>query len=242
MKKSLVLLFCSLSFLCAAQTPPDDAQILRDINDSESVFYYPSLLKRYMKADETLTAEDYQHLYYGYAQEPQYEPLKAVNDNGLLAEFASNKNPEKQDYEKVILFLESSIKVDPFNLAYINMLAHAYRMVGDTDKETANSRRLTMLMNTIMSSGTGKKEKSAWQIISPFHAEDVLNYLDLAHKSPIPISIYCQYYPLFEKHNKIKGYYFDFRRIYLKVPEDAGRQFSPGSRGFEINGTPIKKK
>ena len=54
---------------------PDNDQILKDVLNGMSPYYYPVLFMRYMEGDTTLTLEDYRHLYYGYAWQPEYEPF-----------------------------------------------------------------------------------------------------------------------------------------------------------------------
>ena len=73
--KRLLILWLLLPLLSAAKVPVE-SDIKARIEDPASEQYYPNLRLRYEQADSTLTADDYHYLYYGYAYQPQYRPVR----------------------------------------------------------------------------------------------------------------------------------------------------------------------
>ena len=61
-----------------AQTAPDNKDIFEQTLNSESPYYYPTLMMRYLAEDTTLSEKDYYYLYYGYAYSDQYSPLAPI--------------------------------------------------------------------------------------------------------------------------------------------------------------------
>ncbi|MCC8089277.1 MAG: DUF4919 domain-containing protein [Rikenellaceae bacterium] len=238
MKNLLLTLFILLQLPVIANDIFDDTELLKNINDIDSRFYYPALMSRYLDGDLDLTLEDYQHLYYGFAYNDNYEPYKTVNDNGLIYYTLSLEDPTEADYLGVIRFLESSLYLEPFNIENINLLTFFYDEIKDSENTFKNAYRLNMIIKTIMSSGSGKKEKSPFQIIYPSHSEDIMAFIGIPHKNKMVVSIYCDYYPLYKKVNGTKGYYFDFRRMLLKEREV--KETNTDNKGFEINGIKLK--
>jgi hypothetical protein len=114
--------------------------------------------------------------------------------------------------------------VDPFNPTTLNMLVFAYGAKGDKVKEEAYHRHLQGVLSTIMSSGDGRSERYPMHIIMFSHAVDVVAAMGLDGKRAEIISRNVEYIPLVEPHKapdgKIKGFYFDYSRIYRNKPDD----------------------
>ena len=114
--------------------------------------------------------------------------------------------------------------VDPFSPTVLNMLVFAYGSRGDKMREEAYFYHLQGILETIKSSGDGRTEKYPMHIIMFSHAVDVVSSMGVSAKRPEIISRSVEYIPLEEPRRvpdgKIRGFYFDYSRIYRNKPED----------------------
>ena len=221
---------------------PDNEQILSDIMNGLSPYYYPSLFMRYMEGDTTLTMDDYRHLYYGYAWQPEYEPFdKPQAKDDLLRLIAVTKDSlSLENAEKIIDLANEVMKSDPFSPGNLNILVYGYGSIGNKVQEKINYRRLQMVIKTIQSSGTGLKEASPWHVLSFSHATDMMAYLNLDYGTRRVVSRTTEYIPLaFRLPGGVKGYYFNFERMYWHRPDKMPEK---ESAGWEFNGIPLKKR
>ncbi|MEG2366267.1 MAG: DUF4919 domain-containing protein [Alistipes sp.] len=223
--KKLIGILLLMPLLAAAQAPDDDV-ILDRTTAAESAFYYPNLLLRYNLGDTTLTAQEYHYLYYGYALRDEYKPL-APNENfdrALL--IASSLDPDKPRIEELEMLLSAcmtSLEHDPFSPKLLNLMAYAYGALGDRTREAAYHDRTNKIIATIKASGDGLTEKSARHILMFDHALDVLATNDLSAGKSRVVSRTTEFIPLLSPtmvdERKVKGYFFDFSRIYRNKPE-----------------------
>lgn len=206
---------------------PDEDDILDRTLDSSSPFYYPSLMMRYNNLD-TLSEDDYHYLYYGYAYQENYKPLATNRAVDMLYESLMGLDPEAvtdEEMRQVISICNEAMKVDPFNPTVLNMMVFAYGALGDKAKEEAYFRHLNGILETIKASGDGRSEKYPMHILMFSHAVDVVASMDLTGKRAEIISREVEYIPLIEPvkapdGKKIRGFYFDYSRIYRNKPDD----------------------
>ena len=225
MKRLLLLLAVLVPALGFAKIP-DDEDILRKIMDSSSPFYYTNLMMRYENL-EKLSEEEYHYLYYGYAYHENYKPTatnKAVEDLYASMIGLNADRPDSKQIEYIISVCNEAMMVDPFSPTVLNMLVFAYGSRGDKVREEAYFYHLQGILETIKSSGDGRTEKYPMHIIMFSHAVDVVSSMGVAAKRPEIISRSVEYIPLEEPRRvpdgKIRGFYFDYSRIYRNKPED----------------------
>ena len=123
-----------------AQTAPDNKDIFEQTLNSESPYYYPTLMMRYLAGDTTLSEKDYYYLYYGYAYSDQYSPLAPIpsEDQTLMALEAANASPTEANMREIIKYATETLKHDPFSPSNLNFLVYAYGAIGDTVNERIN--------------------------------------------------------------------------------------------------------
>lgn len=225
MKRLLLLLAVLVPALGFAKIP-DDEDILRKIMDSSSPFYYTNLMMRYENL-EKLSEEEYHYLYYGYAYHENYKPTatnKAVEDLYASMIGLNADRPDSKQIEYIISVCNEAMMVDPFSPTVLNMLVFAYGSRGDKVREEAYFYHLQGILETIKSSGDGRTEKYPMHIIMFSHAVDVVSSMGVSAKRPEIISRSVEYIPLEEPRRvhdgKIRGFYFDYSRIYRNKPED----------------------
>ncbi|MBQ1227171.1 MAG: DUF4919 domain-containing protein, partial [Alistipes sp.] len=84
--------------------------------------------------------------------------------------------------------------------------------------------QLQGILETIKSSGDGRSEKYPMHILMFSHAVDVVSSMGVASKRAEIVSRNVEYIPLVEPRKvpdgKIKGFYFDYSRIYRNKPDE----------------------
>ena len=215
------LLLALVSAVATAQVPDND-KIFAAINDSKSHYYYPNLMMRY-QAGEPLTDEQYHYLYYGYAYQAAYRPL---NDNpgmtkvqNIMARIAID-TPSIADIDELIAACSEAMEQDPFSPKLLNIMAYAYGTAGDRRREHMYADHLAAILRTIASSGSGAKEKEPMHIIFFSHGVDFIAAKGWNQRKGKIISRTVEFVPFDVPKDKLKGYYFDYSRVYWNKPEN----------------------
>ncbi|MFI3285383.1 MAG: DUF4919 domain-containing protein [Rikenellaceae bacterium] len=230
MKKLLLLLLLVAPFTLLAKVPYED-DIIEQINDAASPYYYPNLFIRFNSGGE-FTAEEFHYLYYGFAYSELYRPLE-VNDKIdrvlLLASSLDTEAPAASTLDEIVISANEALVQNPFSPTLWNLLAFSYGALGDSEREKMAFDRFNMILSTIDSSGDGLKEKSPKHIIMFDHALDLLTSQGVPHSKAKVISRTVEYIPFLETQRdggasgegkKVKGLYFDFGRIYWNKPDN----------------------
>ena len=217
----ITLLFAAVGAVATAQVPDND-KIFAAINDINSQFYYPNLMMRY-QAGEPLTDEQYHYLYYGYAYQAAYRPL---NDNpgmtkvqNIMARIAID-TPSIADSDELIAACSEAMEMDPFSPKLLNIMAYAYGTAGDSKREQIYADHLAAVLRTIASSGSGAKEKEPMHIILFSHGVDFIAAKGWNQRKGKIISRTVEFVPFDVPKDKLKGYYFDYSRVYWNKPDD----------------------
>lgn len=205
---------------------PDEEDIVRKIMDGTSPFYYTNLMMRYQNL-ERLSEEEYHYLYYGFAYHESYKPMST--NNAITDLYASmmtldTENPDREQMQYIISVCTEAMYTDPFSPTVLNMMIFAHGALGDKVKEEAYYYHLQGILETIKSSGDGRSDKYPMHIIMFSHAVDVVASMGVEAKRAEIISRNVEYIPLVEPRRvpdgKIKGFYFDYSRIYRNKPDD----------------------
>ncbi len=219
----LILLVSMLSVSALSARTPDNDDIYAKVADSASPYYYPNLKMRYDQWSAPMNSEELHYLYYGYAYQPEYKPL---NENPYLTRVLeimakiAIEEPAVSDLDELVLTAMSAYERDPFSPQILNILAYAYGALGDGVREKAFYERLNGVLEVIGASGDGLKERSAMHITMFSHALDYIASKGWTYGKARVISREVEYVPFEVARNKVKGYYFDFSRIYWNKPEN----------------------
>jgi hypothetical protein len=71
--------------------------IQKNIENKNSEFYYPELLKRLKQNDTLLTGEQYRHLYFGYTFQKNYKPYKTYKKAEEMAKYYRGEGITRKD-------------------------------------------------------------------------------------------------------------------------------------------------
>lgn len=222
MKRFLIIL-CSLFVgVSALAGTPDNDRIFAAINDVNSPLYYPNLMLRY-KEGKPLSEEEYHHLYYGYAFQPSYKPLEVNHSmtrvQEIMARISIDK-PSVHDIDELIAAGIAAMEHDPFSPTLLNILTYAYGASGDRVRELAYSEHLRGILRCIEQSGDGLKERSPMHIIMFSHGLDYIASKNIKYLKGRIISRTVEFVPFYAPQNRVKGYYFDYSRVYWNKPEN----------------------
>ena len=223
MKRFLMIVSALLAMVAEglAQTPNNDA-IFAKISDVASPFYYPNLLLRY-KDGQTMSSEEYHYLYYGYAFQPSYKPLEnnaaMTRVQNIMARLQID-TPSVSDIDELIAAGIAAMEHDPFSPTLLNILVYAYGTSGDKRREQAYARHLEGVLRCIEQSGDGLKEKSPMHITMFSHGLDYMASKNIGYRKGQILSRTVEFVPFDIPRKKVKGYYFDYSRIYWNKPEN----------------------
>ncbi|MBR4969177.1 MAG: DUF4919 domain-containing protein [Alistipes sp.] len=222
MNRAVAILLSLFVAVSAFAATPDNDRIFAAINDVNSPFYYPNLMLRY-KEGKPMSEEEYHHLYYGYAFQPSYKPLDANPSMTRVQEIMARisiDTPSVHDIDELIAAGIAAMEQDPFSPTLINILVYAYGASGDKVRELAYSEHLRGILKTIEQSGDGLKEKSPMHIIMFSHGTDYIASKNIGYRKGQIMSRTVEFVPFAAPQNRVKGYYFDYSRVYWNKPEN----------------------
>lgn len=221
MKHILIILSTLFAVVASAKIPNND-NIFANITNVDSPLYYPNLMLRY-KEGKPLSDIEYHHLYYGYAFQPSYKPLEINKPLARVQEIMSRisiDKPSVHDIDELIAAGIAAMELDPFSPTLLNILVYAYGASGDRVRELAYSDHLQGILRCIEQSGDGLKEKSPMHIIMFSHGLDYIASKGTDYLKAQIISRTVEFVPFDFPRNKVKGYYFDYSRVYWNKPEN----------------------
>jgi hypothetical protein len=203
---------------------PDEEDIIHQTVSTSSPYYYTNLMLKYRNGTEAMTEMEYYYLYYGFIYDENYRPF---NENDALDKMLlvmAGINPDQPTVMQLQSLIESgnaAMEIDPFNPKVLNMMAYAYGALGDQAREQQYFNHLNGILSTIESTGTGLKEGERWHVIMFSHAYDLLAAKGYDYGENRIVSRDAMFIPIAQRpKERIKGFYFDYGRIYRNKPED----------------------
>ena len=222
MKRIIIILTALVAMVSASAKTPNNDLIFANISNVDSPLYYPNIMLRY-KEGKPMTEDEYHHLDYGYAFQPEYKPLEANASMNRVQEIMARisiDTPSVHDIDELIAAGIAAMESDPFSPTLLNILVYAYGASGDKVRELAYSEHLNGILKCIEQSGDGLKEKSPMHIIMFAHGLDYIASKNIKYLKGRIISRTVEFVPFDFPREKVKGYYFDYSRIYWNKPEN----------------------
>lgn len=199
---------------------PDYNGIERIIKDNQSEFYYPKLMDRYRNSDTTLNLSDYRVLYYGFLYSDLYSPYGQSDYLDTINAIFNKDTLLASDYSDIIKFENLVLESYPFNLRDLNSLSYCYFQTGDSSSMNEVNYKIKMIVSTILSTGDGKKENTAWHVIAVGHEYDLLFFLGFQFGGSQSLTKKgCDYLKVQKNEYGIDGFYFDVNKILEKEGE-----------------------
>ncbi|MDE5970414.1 MAG: DUF4919 domain-containing protein [Muribaculaceae bacterium] len=203
---------------------PDMAKIKQEVNNPESQYYYPKLIKMYEQNETIMNLEQYRHLYLGTMFQEDYNPYRhSPLSAGIEALYYKEKHTNAE-LDSIISSAERLLEDDPFDLSQINYLIFALRHRGKNNRADIWQYRLNHLLQAIISTGTGLDTENAWYVINPRHEYNIINFKNQVAQDQNYVEPYFDHITLKKTNDKTPaGYYFNIRYIleeyYRKFPE-----------------------
>lgn len=232
--KRLLILWLLLPLLSAAKVPVE-SDIKARIEDPASEQYYPNLRLRYEQADS------HPH--------GRRLPLPLLRLRLPAAVPPVGDEPRTRPFLRNARTAERRRTADTDLLAVIEAVRRRWKPIrsrrrcstfsrspthsGATTAQAAAYRdKMNLVLATIESSGDGLTEETPWHILMYAHAFDLLAAKNIPVRESSIISRTVEYIPRVKKDEKgVKGYYFDYGRIYWKKPEQGYKR----ERSWQFN-------
>jgi hypothetical protein len=143
------------------------------VTDTNGVYYYPMLSKRFAQNDVSLKGIDYIMLYYGYFTQSSYNPYKLLALEDSLAKLTAAKKGVE-----AIQLADKILEQNPTSLAAYIEKAYALHGTNQESLALVELNKYRALLSTVMASGVGNSYENPIIVMSPKDEEIVL----LAHK------------------------------------------------------------
>ena len=206
---------------------PDLKAIQAATTDEHSQFYYPTLLKAFLRSDTTMTSTEYQYFYYGTLFQEDFDPYRPPVDSAKLSEIQAlyYKTEHTNAEEKAMLrYAEESIQDNPLDLVQLKNKIYVLQKQRKDNLAKIWKNKLNHLLYVIASSGTGRSKESPWVVVYPRHEFDVFNI------SGMKVLTQEYEFPHFDhitagaENHAPEDYYFDLgpllEQYYMKHPSE----------------------
>lgn len=213
----VLILFCATSAFSQRVGKIDFYKIKKNINNTESNYYYPNLLERIWANDTTLTYSEYKHLYYGNVFQPYYHPYGASFIKKDFNEIYAQGDPIKSIEKGMEVLAEN-----PVDIEVTLKIVLAYLELGDRDMARIFAKKYYGFLDVIYASGDGETQESAYVVISVDDEYRVVGDLGLSVKQQTLIDD-CDLLVFVRKGQpkyngkKIKQLYFNVRLPLLSL-------------------------
>lgn len=216
MKRTMIAFFLVLPFLSRSQSHVDFDLIGKNIKKNNSEFYYPELMLKFQKGDTTITLEQKRHLYYGYAFQEDFKHFKF---NGLLDSISKYENINTHaSLLKALKFREEILSKNPFETGIIDGKIGIYRNLGNHNEFMKGIHQITLIFDTILSSGDGLTKETAFVITSVSCEFDIISMLGLAPiKDPVVIDENYEFIEVTNNDKNVKGIFFDVSKTTYRI-------------------------
>lgn len=206
-----LLLLCVTHVIAQEVEAPDYKTIRTVIQNQKGPHYYPSLMRRYMANDSTLTLEQVRNLYYGFTLQEDFVPYqsqkKALYD--IRRTLIKDKGNARHCPE-AIRVAQEVLDDNPFDLLAIATMSIAYLQLQDSISHRLWRDKQTSLLDAIVSSGDGESPATAFHVIDIEHEYEVLSRMGLVIESDSLCNDKVEYLRVKENAEEIPGIYFNF--------------------------------
>ncbi|MDI9310225.1 MAG: DUF4919 domain-containing protein [Limnohabitans sp.] len=220
MKYYLLLILFSLNFFAQEVKfeKPNFESIKKEISTKDSEFFYPKLLERLSKKDETLKPNDFKHLYFGYFFQKNFSLSSHSENDEKLKLYYSKEKIDEKDYPIIIDLISQDLKKYPFDLRKMNFLAYAYHLSGNETEAKRISFIFHGFIDVILSTGDGKTCETGFVVNDIGHEYVLMHLFQLESKSQ-GLTGNCDYHKFEKGKYKVDGLYFYIEKILEKETE-----------------------
>ena len=164
---------------------PDYKQIKLNIENKQSNFYYSKLWDRFQQGDSTMTLEEKRHLYYGYVHNKNYAPYSGSYDSKQVNAILDKEKPTKEEWEKLVSLLNTSLSIEPFSCRYLYYQSVAYKALNRSIDADKNMNKIRSIVDALISTGDGLSKETAIHVIAVPSEYDYLFLNNLSMQSQV---------------------------------------------------------
>lgn len=167
---SIFIIFSNVIIYSQSATEFDLEKIKLATQDTNSEKFYPKLVTRFEQDDSTLTIDDYQHFYYGFAFQENFNPLISKIDS-------VNKLFQRNEFNQIIRLCDTLLSKNPTSLTALLSKQIAIREIhGEKESYKTHKRKLDNLINAILHTGNGLNTETAYYITNVFDEYLIMDY------------------------------------------------------------------
>ncbi|MDE6206196.1 MAG: DUF4919 domain-containing protein [Muribaculaceae bacterium] len=195
---------------------PDLDAIAKACVDEASPYYYPTLHKRFMANDTSMTAVEFQYFYYGTFFQEDYDPYREAPNPALLQELIpvyAKQQRTRAERGKMLDYAMQVLEDNPVDLRQLTNRIYVYEQNGKYDLAKIWQYKLNHLLLVIASSGTGADPDNAFIVVYPQHEYDFLNLSKMTATSQRFEPPHYDYIEVDSGGKAQKGYYFDVAEL-----------------------------
>jgi len=214
MKHLLLLLpFLGLCTYVRAQhwefEKPDYDRIEANIREEASHLYYPSLMKRFLEADSTLTLTEKRHLYYGYVFQESYAPYSSPETEEKFRALLRKEQLQLNDLKEIVRYGDLLFEQNPLDFQMFGYQLYALRELGEQEKYARRDFQYNLIFEVILSSGDGTSKEYAFSVIEPSHEYEILRLLGFRFGGQQSLTEHYDYLEVDENEYGLEGLFFD---------------------------------
>ena len=172
----IVFVFLSGLLLNAQEKGVDYDDIRKNISKKNSKFYYFKLLEKFDKPTKTLSADEFTHLYYGWAYSSNYKPRFEIPYK--IVDIITQDSISTQDLMLLNKWIDHARENDPFNPELL-WLKYYYTGSNNDDAKEEWKARYSGIIKAIMNSGKGTKEEP-YKLLYQNHHQSLLDFFGLS--------------------------------------------------------------
>lgn len=185
-------------------------EIEENIKIADSSFYYPKLWSAFLAGDSNLSLQEKRYLYYGFSFQESYNPYTHSIYKDSITQYYKKSKLEKKDYKKIILYSDSVLINNPFNIRILQAKAFAYYSLHEKENELKTQNQIMMIYDAILSSGDGLAKESAFHILYISHEYDLIDFLGFKFSGEQSlVEEKYDYLLILPNDYQVQGIYFD---------------------------------
>ena len=218
LQKTITTCFLLLSIVGFGQITdfkaPAYSSIEKDIQNTQSDYYYPKLMQQLKTGTAVLTASQYEHLYYGYVFQTAYNPYAVFSKEEELDTYYQ-KEPDMKDIPHLQILLRQALDEFPFDFTAMMFLAYIYHLNGEEEKSELLTKHFEGFAKAIMASGDGLTCETGLHVIATEHEYHMLQLFDLQYIDQSSDGT-CDFLTLDPEYYTLPGIYFNVNQLQKK--------------------------
>lgn len=187
---------------------PNFKEIVKTVKDKKSPYYYPTLFKRYLDGDNTMTDMEKFYTYYGYLADDDYEPYGLSVYEDSLRSLMKLDSLSTADTKKALFYLDDILAQDPFDIQMLLNQAFMYKSLKMNTEAQKTFNKMSVVMSALIQTGDALSKKTAIYVIN-IHQEYDYMYAQGFDPQSQDLTGHYDHFILEPNEENISHMYFD---------------------------------